>query len=141
MEIIRDIDKVLKHLSKKPLLNSTKFIKYEFKDSIEPENVVFILDKLVLDKLATSEFREHISDFIYTITWEGYLFILEGGYFEKYQNQDEEKERLIRIEQQTQRNAKSMTLLTGILAIASITTAIYYTILIVEHFRLSKPLI
>lgn len=81
-----------------------------------------VLDKLVKDNYISREHRKHREDIFgfhdnkdpifYSIQWEGYVFISEGG----YQGKRTENEKFISLEAQQRSINRWMLVLTGVLA-------------------------
>jgi hypothetical protein len=74
-------------------------------------------------------------EIIYSITFEGRIFITKGGYTREIQELKRNNQRLHNIEKQQQSNKKWMLGLTIILAIGTTIAAVYYGLLIWDRYN------
>ncbi|MBJ7880981.1 hypothetical protein [Gelidibacter salicanalis] len=96
------------------------------------------LEKLISDnyvvKITSETLTKDSTDiFTYELTWEGNFFLFQGGYMGEYYRENEEKQRLIKVEKEQLTNAqkieeqsKKMTSLTRVLVVLTAVASLYY---------------
>jgi hypothetical protein len=117
----------------------------QIEESIEAQLFLRFLNKLVEDKFVKKESRQIsaepsylqfmaptvqkdyfvIKDY-YSITFDGQVFIEQGGYIQRSINEQAENTRLDKIENNQKFHRRWMTALTAILAAGTLIAAIYY---------------
>lgn len=116
-----------------------------FKDKLTHLMIVKSLEKLISDNYVVKVISEPLTkdslDATYELTWEGNFFLFQGGYLGKYYKENEEKKRLLKLENEqriiannTDKIQKQQVLLSIILVVFTGVTSVYYVLEILKFF-------
>lgn len=104
----------------KPILNVTEL------------KIWYILNKLVEDGYLHKTVANARHDYFYTISFNGSVFIENGGYIAKSIRDAFEHNRLEKLEISQMESQKSMTRLTMIIAFGTLVAAVYYLYFLIQ---------
>ena len=145
LQVLDNILSILSQTSKDKIY--FKIIEHElYQNTLFKRQLSELIIKKSLEKLISEKYvleikaivfnellKRDIEETTYEITWEGHFFISQGGYSGQYFRENEEKERIKRVEKEQLANArkieeqsKKMTSLTRVLVFLTAITSLYY---------------